>query len=126
MREIKLRYRISHYKTPNEIIIFVGTISDIENRKWTPNPFDLAYRILSRSQFTGLVDCVGHDIYEDDVVNFGEYTDGSGPCNHIVKWSDKRAMFITLEIASGEDSGSLDPSCKVIGTIYENPKLINL
>lgn len=75
-------------------------------------------------QFTGLLDKNGKEIYEGDVLNYGDYTDGSGPCNHIVTWKD--GGFITNEISTNEDFTFVDPCGEVIGTIYENPELLRL
>ena len=88
--------------------------------KWAaPTNWRECYEVM---QSTGLLDKNGKEIYEGDVVNYGDYTDNSGPCNHEVTWKD--GCFITKEISTNDDFTFVDPCGEVIGNIYENPELI--
>ena len=75
-------------------------------------------------QFTGLRDKNGKEIYEGDIVNYGDYSDGSGPCDYVVEWSAEDAAFEGRAIHELDMVTGLDPSGEVIGNIYENPGLI--
>lgn len=64
-------------------------------------------------QFTGLKDQHGKDIYEGDIISFGERGD-----NSIVAWSDQDAQFQVNGYGFESDL------CYVIGNIHETPELL--
>jgi uncharacterized phage protein (TIGR01671 family) len=77
-------------------------------------------------QFTGLKDKNGKEIYEGDIQDCGEYTDGSGRCLYVVSWDGKHGTFVSSAARSGEPykgQSQVDDS-PVIGNIYENPELL--
>ncbi len=82
-------------------------------------------------RFTGLLDRLGKEIYEGDVLcienYYHDYQDGiainSLPDNKIeaVEWDSKHGMWITESDSLAEQLDLIE----VIGNIYENPELIN-
>jgi uncharacterized phage protein (TIGR01671 family) len=85
-------------------------------------------------QYTGLKDKNGKEIYEGDIISYGEYSGamfkGSGRvCLHEVFWDNNSSCFTSIEKTNpfGENSlsGSLDSYGSVIGNIYENPELLS-
>lgn len=73
------------------------------------------------SQFTGLLDKNGVEIFDGDVL----YNDDR-KCNMVVAWSDEDSRFITLY--DGDEYFNLSHSISnlyyKIGNIYENPELL--
>ena len=69
-------------------------------------------------QFTGLRDADGREIYEGDIVSWG---DGMPPTS--VRWDEHFAYYVIME------SLILSHACKavrVIGNIYDNPELLEV
>ena len=67
-------------------------------------------------QFTGLRDADGREIYEGDIVSWG---DGTPPTS--VRWNEHFAYYVIME------SLILSHACKavrVIGNVYDNPELL--
>ena len=74
-------------------------------------------------QFTGLYDCDGKEIYDGDILRFGNSP--SGVCE--VKWDESIAAFCILfyfedEIGSRPIGGRVEFA--IIGNIHDNPELL--
>ena len=78
------------------------------------------------NQFTGLIDKLGVEIYEGDIVKFipsGEYgkvTTFGKSQNLGIEWENSRTAFFTPMFYLGCES-----ELEIIGNIYENPELLN-
>ena len=77
-------------------------------------------------QFTGLCDCRGQDIYEGDIVAFGDFFREHDVENEywhgVVKWSFESARFVLDKLEFDEDV--CNDELLVIGNVYDNPELL--
>ena len=128
MREIKFRYRVNHYKEPEEVFTFTGTLEDVENRKWEPNPFDLSYTTLSRDQFTGLHDKNGKEIYEGDIIRIllRRHMEDLVFANAEIHFEGAAFWFNARKIGFTDCNWHFynQSDREVIGNIYKNPELL--
>ena len=76
-------------------------------------------------QFTGLTDINGKEIYEGDVLNFGN--------NNPVEVKFENGAFTVFSEPLGWDFDSEDipiltdfKYCEIIGNVFENPELVKL
>lgn len=87
------------------------------------------------TQFTGLLDKNGKEIYEGDIISFSErqgvYCNGIADESRIVKWDEGEAgfKFFYLTIDKRQDCGfcfaeSTSKIMEIIGNIYENKELL--
>lgn len=79
------------------------------------------YRVESETigQFTGLTDCDGKEIYEDDIISFD-----TGQIGHVEFF---QGCFVVRDVSNG-DVRSLydihDWNVKILGNRFENPELL--
>lgn len=80
---------------------------------------DILNRYEIVTQFTGIKDCKGKDIYEGDILEFL----GGG----FAEVTYKNACFYTFKKKSNYRLGGWDKNTiKVVGNIFENPELLEL
>ena len=123
MREIKFRgYNGEKWLFGNLDIDYKAKHACIsDNRFWRhPVRFDTV------GQFTGLCDCKGQNIYEGDVVAFGDFFREHDVENEywhgVVKWDPERARFVLDELDFDEDV--CNDELLVIGNVHDNPQLL--
>ncbi len=81
----------------------------------------------SVGQFTGLLDKNGREIYEDDIVNVRQ---GERTFDIVVKWSNEAMAFMAYYADGNQSplswlSGLRMYQLKAIGSIHDNPELLN-
>jgi len=83
------------------------------------------------SQFTGLLDCDGEEIYEGDIVEcraFGRYLiqfeEGAFRTECLETQALEMFMFNTSLLIDGVNGDGRCPSAKIIGNKFENPELL--
>ena len=88
------------------------------------------YQRHTLTQFTGLKDKSGKEIYEADIVTYGTEDD---VINAIVGFGEEESetsmlltgfQLIVMSSADYEDGDDNDHALEVIGNIYENPELL--
>lgn len=133
MREIKFRAQ----RVDNGEFVY-GNFVDISEivSSWFYIEFaqdGLRYRFLVNpetvGQFTGLHDNKGKEIFEGDILNYGNYRGSSNlngkACNHIVKWDVDNACFSTKAIYESDTLFPLDSFAEIIGNIHEHNFLLD-
>ena len=82
---------------------------------------------IELTQFTGLKDKNGVEIYESDDVRY-ETTKTEGDVIGEMRWSEKQAKFGMRDkgeaVVYGVQAHDVAKRMKVIGNIYENPELL--
>ena len=116
MREIKFRYWYENKLYPALTLQELVHNGEFEGT-------DIDDCILM--QFTGLVDRLGKEIWEGDIVKHDDFSDGvyfSGQPqrNSVVEWSSMNACFHLKEYTAY----GMDRKLEVIGNIWENPALL--
>lgn len=108
---------------------------DVENKKMLKS-HEFNYSFLQGvdftyfipMQFTGLLDKFGKEIYEGDIVKFGDNVIHENTHGKVI-WSEKRVSFI-YEFIDGQYKGKCTDmidswrTYEIIGNIYENPELL--
>lgn len=122
MREIKFRAwdKKGNQMIENEELMFSGT-----DGFYSLNQEGQEFEWDCVMQFTGLHDKNGKEIYEGDIVNYGNYTDNNKPCNEKIIFEN--CSFVGREIRKFGDKNAVSmigKDCEVIGNIYENPELL--
>jgi uncharacterized phage protein (TIGR01671 family) len=77
------------------------------------------------TQFTGLLDKNGKEIYEGDIIDYAGWAWYRSKLLIVVEWSSTLSGFEPF-VDYNKDLGIDHPSseCLVIGNIYENPELL--
>ena len=133
MREIKFRAR---HKETGKWYYGSSLITDINQGDEYTLTLSLFWLQIEKGwldpetvgQYTGHNDKNGVEIYEGDIVSFGEWSNQKshpGLCLHKVVWNEEDACFSTYEARETMTYG-LDPFSEVIGNIYENPELLEV
>ena len=118
MRDIKFRaFSKEQNKMVNDITLH-NTQSKFNHFKNTISPHDLIFM-----QYTGLKDANGTEIYEGDIVSVQDCYFGDSLIegeNSVIRWDD-----CSKDVAKAYWEAMYNCQIKVIGNIYENPKLYN-
>jgi len=126
MRQLKFKYYMQHEDT-GIITYTIYELEEIESYDGIQIPH--RYFIFQRSQFTGLLDKNGVEIYEGDILP-AEYTKNGKNyvVNQIVIWNQEYCGFTIGSCYEDEESLSeeIAENAAVIGNIHQNKVAINL
>lgn len=110
----------------------MGKVRHIIIRKYDQVYFN-SFDVFSESvgQMTGLKDKNGKEIYEGDILDWGEFNKEDEGERAVVEWHDKNAgwMMKCYTIYGGEGYSMFEylyEETEIIGNIYENPKLLEV
>lgn len=88
------------------------------------------------SQYTGLKDKNGKEIYEGDVLIDSQY---KSSCKYVVKWDEDNCCYVgksnqgdkygaftlKMSVDCGYDKKKFNSYIKIIGNMYENPEILD-
>lgn len=125
MRDIKFRAwdkTNNKFLKSHEINLAIGISGDVLFSDNTP-PFN-EHGEIELTQWTGVTDCEGVDVYEGDVIltaddikkkEIGNWK----PKTRCIEWTSNKEYKTGFNIGHAQDR-----KCQVIGNIYENPELL--
>ena len=123
MREIKFRawdHQNNSMFYPHEIYFNEG-LKDIRALDTMANYTENGKPRFVLMQYTGLKDRNGKEIYEGDLLSWGEYL-------LVCKWEQDNCRYSLYNTKSGRWAGFLDKhmirKIRVIGNVYENKRVI--
>ena len=135
MREIKFRYTYSDGKS---LFHKIFTLDEIEQGfqfdVLCDSPLLQHYKCIAKSQYTGLQDKNGKEIYEGDILELR-----ANPFNkkrdlfQVVfkdggfrdEWNNYIGQYLPPDIRNRQGGRvRLNEACEVVGNIYENPELL--
>lgn len=132
MRAIKFRY-IWRRKGDGHIYVNIVPIECLEGAGDTPFVHMVKlnlWEMVARSQWTGLLDKNGVEIFEGDIVEYWgygpnkDYWEVAPQSRHEVTLEDFR-LWLKDESLDVELEGLIEPTdCLIIGTIHQNPELL--
>lgn len=126
MRKIKFRYVYRNADT-EEIKIVIKDITQIEKDN---EPYLDGWVLISRDEFTSLTDKNGKEIYEGDIVKYeiDTYSDDTDFVSAKIEWSECDTRYVLVnddQYIHEEFDGDSCENCIVIGSIHDNPELLN-
>lgn len=125
MREIKLRVWDTHRKAMYCAQGIRFEEGEVLARWRIPGESCLVEGSVPITQFIGVKDKNGVEIYEGDIIR---HQSGKYGTDFEIKWSPILCGFTAMQIKSGHPSPQLNQGTmsyfEVVGNIYENPELV--